>query len=345
MIRFDCDYTESAHPRILERLLSLQGEQNAGYGADPHCQTAANYIKTAANAPMADVHFLVGGTQANAAIISAALRPYQGVLSAATGHIACHEAGAIEAGGHKVLTLPGAQGKLTATQIQAAYDAHWDDKAHEHIVQPGMVYISHPTESGTVYSLAELTAISQTCRKLALPLMLDGARLGYGLAALGADVTLPDIARLCDVFCIGGTKMGALFGEAVVIVNSALQRDFRYLMKRQGGLLAKGFLLGIQFECLFEDRLYFELGKHGVMQALKIRQALLDAGVPLQYDTRTNQQFPLVPDALCERLGRDFTFAQWEKPSEAQSVIRLCTSWATNDADVDALLAILTKGE
>ncbi|MCL2842222.1 MAG: aminotransferase class I/II-fold pyridoxal phosphate-dependent enzyme [Oscillospiraceae bacterium] len=341
MIRFDCDYNQSAHPRILARLQEIAGEQHPGYGTDTRTEQARAYIRTAINAPEADVHFLVGGTQANAVLIGAVLRPHQGVISADTGHIATHETGAIEATGHKVLILPGTEGKLTAAQIQQAYDNHQNDPTHEHDVQPGMVYISHPTESGTVYTLAELEAISKVCRACHLPLMLDGARLGYGLAAHGTDVTLPDIARLCDMFYIGGTKVGALFGEAVVIQNPRYQPDFRYLIKRHGGLLAKGFLLGVQFECLFEDGLYFQLGRHGVGEAMYLRQGLLVAGLPLQYDTGTNQQFPRVPDALAERLAKDFAFARWEKPNEQESVIRLCTSWATQREEVDALIAAL----
>ena len=341
MIRFDCDYNQSAHPRILARLQETAGERHPGYGTDARTEQARAYIRAAIGAPEADIHFLMGGTQANTVLINSVLRPHQGVISADTGHIATHETGAVEATGHKVLILPGTEGKLTADQIQQAYNAHQNDPTHEHDVQPGMVYISHPTESGTVYALAELEAISKVCRACDLPLMLDGARLGYGLAAHGTDVTLPDIARLCDMFYIGGTKVGALFGEAVVIQNPRYQRDFRYLIKRHGGLLAKGFLLGVQFECLFEDGLYFELGRHGVGEAMYLRQGLLDAGLPLQYDTGTNQQFPRVPDALAERLEKEFAFARWEKPNGHETVIRLCTSWATRREEVDALIAAL----
>jgi len=343
MIRFDSDYIESAHPRILERLQTTQGEQNPGYGTDPRCARGAALIRTACETPEAAVHFLVGGTQANAAIIAAALRPHQGVIAPDTGHITTHETGAIEATGHKILTLPNRAGKITAQQIRGLVDAHWAAGNHEHTVQPGMVYISFSTEAGTVYSLEELTAISRVCRERGLPLMLDGARMGYGLAAVGGDVTLPDIARLCDIFYIGGTKVGTLFGEAVVIPNTKLQQDFRYLMKRQGGLLAKGFLLGLQFECLFEDGLYFQLGRHGVETARRLRQGILDAGFSLRYDTGTNQLFPLLPDAVCQRLAESFAYCPWEKPDDAHSVIRLCTSWATRPADVDALIEALQK--
>ena len=341
MIRFDCDYTQSAHPRILARLQETADIQHAGYGKDDCCERARAYIREACSAPDADIHFLVGGTQANTTVISAILRPHQGVISADTGHISTHESGAIEATGHKVLTVPGCEGKLTAEQVAQVYDEHWASTTHEHTVQPGLVYISHPTESGTVYTLAELEAISRVCKERGLPLFLDGARLGYGLAAAGTDVTLADVTRLCDVYYIGGTKVGALFGEAVVIQSEAIKRDFRYLIKRHGGLLAKGFLLGIQFECLFEDGLYFDISRHGVSEAMRLRQGILDAGLPLQYDTGTNQQFPRVPDTLADCLRDRFAFALWEKPDATHSVIRFCTSWATKPEDVDALIAAL----
>ncbi|MCL2563897.1 MAG: beta-eliminating lyase-related protein [Oscillospiraceae bacterium] len=344
MIRFDSDYVSHAHPRILTRLQETSGEQNQGYGEDVHCDRAKAYIRTACAAPDADVHFLVGGTQANTTLISAILRPHQGVISANTGHIACHETGAIESTGHKVLEVPGIAGKITPLLIRKVYDDHWADAAHEHLVQPALVYISHPTENGTVYTLPELEAISAICREKGLPLMLDGARLGYGLAASGTEVTLPDLARLCDVFYIGGTKLGTLFGEAVVICNPQYKQDFRYLIKRHGGLLAKGFLLGIQFECLFEDGLYFDLGQHGVSEAMRIRKAVLDAGLPLQYDTSANQQFPRVPDALARELAKEFAFLSWEKPNETETVLRFCTSWATRSEDVDALIGALRRG-
>jgi len=340
MIRFDCDYTQSAHPRILERLQETAGEQYAGYSKDEHTETARSYIRKACGTPNAEVHILVGGTQANTTIISAILRPHQGAIAADTGHICTHEAGAIEATGHKVIALPGHDGKITAEQIAAVHDKHWADTTHEHQTQPGLVYISHPTESGTVYTRAELEAISLACKERGLPLFLDGARLGYGLAA-DTDVTLEDIARLCDVFYIGGTKMGALFGEAVVITNQSLAKDFRYLIRRHGGMLAKGFLLGIQFSCLFEDDLYFQLGQHAVEQAMRLRQAILDVGLPLEYNTSANQLFPRIPDTLADKLRENFAFAQWDKPDDSHSVVRFCTSWATKPEDVDALIAAL----
>ena len=261
MIRFQCDYQEGAHPSILKKMEETNYEQTVGYGNDPYCESARKKIRELCNAPEADVHFLVGGTQTNFTVISAILRPYQGALAAVSGHINVHETGAIEATGHKVLALPSEDGKITAAQIREAYEAHWNDADHEHIVQPGMVYISHPTENGTLYEKEELQALSRTCRELGLPLFLDGARLGYGLMSEKSSLSLSEIAELTDVFYIGGTKVGALFGEAVVITNPALKKDFRYLIKQHGGMLAKGRLLGIQFDVLFTDNLYFDIAK------------------------------------------------------------------------------------
>ena len=338
MLRFECDYAEGCHPSILAALAATNDEQTAGYGEDPHCDRARALIREACAAPEADVHFLVGGTQANTTVIAAALRPYQGVLCAATGHINCHETGAIEATGHKVLPLPSEDGKITAAQVEAAWQAHWNDVTHEHIVQPGLVYISHPTENGTTYTLEELTAISQVCRRRDLTLFVDGARMGYGLAAQ-PDVTLPDLARLCDVFYIGGTKVGALFGEAVVITRPELKRDFRYFIKQRGGMLAKGRLLGIQYECLMENGLYYELGRRAVELALRIRAAFEQKGFPLRYDSRTNQQFPILPDELLPRLGEKYAFSFWERVDDTHSAVRFCTSWHTSEEQVDTLIA------
>lgn len=337
MIRFECDYAEGCHPSILKALADSNLEQTVGYGLDPHCDRARTMIREACQAPGADVHFLVGGTQANATVITAALRPYQGVLCASTGHINCHETGAIEAAGHKVLPLPSDDGKITAGQIESAWRDHWNDSSHEHVVQPAMVYLSHPTENGTVYTKGELEAISRVCRERGILLFLDGARLGYGLAAeLG--LSLPDIARLCDVFYIGGTKVGALFGEAVVITREELKRDFRYFIKRGGGMLAKGRLLGIQFECLMKDGLYFELGRHGVEQARRLRAAFEAVGIPLRYDSPSNQQFPILPDHMLAELEKSYAFSFWEKVDGTHTAVRVCTSWCTDPAEVDGLI-------
>ena len=245
MIRFECDYNTGAHPAILQRLLETNEEQTPGYGEDPYCESARKKIRALCQNEMVDVHFLMGGTQTNLTVIAAVLRPWQGVLCADTGHINVHESGAIEATGHKVLPLPSRNGKISAGQVQAALEAHWKDENHEHTVQPGMVFLAYPTENGTLYSREELTALSDVCRRFHLPLYLDGARLGYGLAANGGDLSLADLTKLCDVFYIGGTKIGALFGEAVVISSDTLKPDFRYLMKQRGGMLAKGRLLGL----------------------------------------------------------------------------------------------------
>ncbi len=252
--------------------------------------------------PEADVHFLVGGTQTNFTVISAILRPHQGVLAAQSGHINVHETGAVEATGHKVLTLPSTDGTICADQVREIWKEHWEDANHEHVVQPGMVYISHPTENGTLYSKEKLTELSKACQELGLPLFLDGARLGYGLMAETSDLTLADVAELTDVFYIGGTKVGALFGEAVVITNPALKQDFRYLIKQRGGMLAKGRLLGLQFETLFTDGLYFELGKRADELALRLKKAFLDKGYGLAYDSYTNQQFPILPEEHLEKF-------------------------------------------
>lgn len=341
MIQFQCDYSEGAHPRILERLMQTNFEQTVGYGEDHYCDMARRIIRKACGRPDADVHFLVGGTQANATVISSVLKPYQGVVCAETGHINVHETGAIEHGGHKVLALDGENGKLSAESVRAVMEEHLAEDGPEHTVQPGMVYISFSTEVGTVYSLAQLEALSAVCREYGLPLFIDGARMGYGLASEGCDVRLEDIARLADVFYIGGTKQGALFGEAVVITNDSLKKDFRYCIKQNGGMLAKGRLLGIQFLTLFEDGLYHELSCHAVEQAMRIRDAFAAKGYDFLVDSPTNQQFPILPDSEAERLSADFRFSVWKKIGGGRTAVRFCTSWATRPEDVDKLLAAL----
>ena len=341
MIQFQCDYSEGAHPHILELMAKTNLEQTVGYGEDQYCGRARDLIREACNAPEADVHFLVGGTQANATVISSVLRPYQGVLCATTGHINVHETGAIEHGGHKVLALPSENGLLTAQNIRSAMEEHLAEDGPEHTVQPGMVYISFSTELGTVYSMSELEAISSVCREYGLPLFIDGARLGYGMASEGADVTLADIARLSDVFYIGGTKQGALFGEAVVIVSDALKKDFRYCIKQNGGMLAKGRLLGLQFIGLFEDGLYFRLSEHAVKQALRIRDAFKAIGCEFLVHSPGNQQFPILDNALMDALSAEFQFSVWKKIDENRTAVRFCTSWATQPEAVDALIAAL----
>ena len=342
MIRFDSDYTEGCHPRVLDALVRTNMEQTPGYGLDGHCERARALIRSACAAPEADVHFLVGGTQTNATVIAAALRPWQGVLSPDTGHINCHETGAIEAGGHKVLTLPHDNGKITAEQLRRAIDALRADGNYEHIVQPGMVYISQPTEYGTLYTKAELEAISAVCRERDLPLMLDGARLAYALAADGT-LTLADYARCCDVFTVGGTKCGLLFGEAVVITRQDLKPDFRNIIKQRGGMLAKGRLLGVQFETMLEDGLYLECGRRGVDEARRIRGALLARGLDLAFDSPTNQIFVLLTPAQRDQLQRDFAVGCWDTTGGERDAYRLCTSWATKPEAVDELLTAIAK--
>ena len=341
MIQFQCDYSEGAHPRILERMMQTNFEQTVGYGEDHYCEMARVLVQKACGRPDADVHFLVGGTQANATVISSVLRPHQGVLCVRSGHINVHETGAIEHSGHKVLALEGVDGLLSADSVRAAMEEHLAEDGPEHTVQPGMVYISFSTEVGTVYTLSQLKELSAVCREYGLPLFIDGARMGYGLASDGCDVTLNDIADLADVFYIGGTKQGALFGEAVVIVNESLKKDFRYFIKQNGGMLAKGRLLGIQFMTLFEDGLYFELSGHAVAQAMRIRDAFASKGYRFLVESPTNQQFPILPNSEIDRLSADFKFSVWQKIDEGHTAVRFCTSWATKAEAVDALLAAI----
>ena len=344
MIRFECDYAEGMHQRILDRLIETNMEQTAGYGIDPHCDRARELIQKACGREDVDVHFLVGGTQTNLTVIASILRPYQGVFCAASGHPNVHETGAIEATGHKVIVLPTTKdGKLTAEAIQEGYDAHWNDETHEHIVQPGMVYISQSTEDGTTYTKAELEEISKVCHACGLPLFIDGARLGYALACEGCDYTLEDITNLADVFYIGGTKVGAMMGEAVVIVDPALKKDFRYMIKQRGGMLAKGRLLGIQFETLFEDGLYLEVSKHADDLAMQIRRAFEAKGVSMLFDSKTNQQFPILPNAMMAKLAEKYAFSFWANVDEAHTAVRFCTSWATQAENVAELIADIEK--
>ena len=343
MIQFQCDYNEGAHPKVMQRLMETNMEQTVGYGEDHYCESARQRIQEACGNPNLQVHFLVGGTQTNTTVIAHLLRPHQGVVAAESGHISVHETGAIEHTGHKVLALPAHEGKITAAQVESLVLEHRADSSFEHTVQPGMVYISYPTEFGTLYTKTELEALHEVCRKYELPLFIDGARMGYGLASPACDVTLSDIARLADVFYIGGTKVGALFGEAVVSQSPALMRDFRYSIKQHGGMLAKGRLLGLQFEALFTDNLYFDIARHAVSEALRIKKALLDLGVPFLMESHTNQQFPILPNDVVERLNKNFLFTPWQRMSDTHTAIRICTSWGTTTENVDTLITALTK--
>lgn len=343
MIRFNCDYTEGCHPAILEKLAETNMEQTIGYGMDEHCKHAAELIKKECHAKDAEVHFLVGGTQTNVTVIAAALKHYQGVLTAATGHINVHETGALEACGHKCLTIASADGKLTAAQIADYVDGHFKDGSAEHTVQPKMVYISNPTELGTIYKKTELEEIYRVCRERKLYLFMDGARLGYGLMCRENDLTMADIAANTDVFYIGGTKVGALFGEAVVITNEELKTDFRYNIKQHGGMLAKGRLLGIQFEALFEDNRYFEIAAHAARLAERIKDELTAQNIKFLLDSPTNQQFPILPDSVLAQLNTKYAFEFQGKADENHSIVRICTSWATKEEYVDLLLSDIKK--
>ena len=340
---FNNDYNEICHPEILRALAENAGVQMPGYSADSICAEATGLIRQRCDAPNAAVHFLVGGTQTNLTVIAASLRPHQGVIAAESGHINVHETGAIEATGHKVILLPSEDGKVSAKLAAQIVDSQSLSMDAEHIVQPKMIYISNPTEYGTLYSLAELKALSDLCKTKGLYLFVDGARMGYGLAAAGNNITLTDYAKYCDVFYIGGTKVGAMFGEAVVIPNPAIAEDFRYLMKQRGGMLAKGWLLGLQFKTLFENDLYYKISTHADQMADKIRKTLIDLGYQLYLPGTTNQVFVTLPDKLLSELGKEFTFAVWEKPSENNTTVRFCTSWATTGENVNALCDALKK--
>ena len=343
MIYFNNDYSEGCHSAVLEKLIQTNMVQTSGYGMDEYCAEAAQRIKDMCGNQELAVHFLVGGTQTNLTVISAALRPHQGVIGANSAHVQVHETGAIEATGHKILSLPSDAGKITAEQVKAAVTAHFADESAEHTVQPKMVYISNPTELGTIYTLGELEELSAVCRSMGLYLFLDGARLGYGLTAKDNDITMADLARLCDVFYIGGTKVGALFGEAVVISNPAIAQDFRYLIKQHGGMLAKGRLLGIQFATLLENDLYFNIAKHANVLADQLRDTLSQLGYPLLVPGTTNQVFPILPDALLDELKKEFSFSEQERVDDAHRAIRFCTSWATTQENVDALCDALRR--
>lgn len=341
MLHFDSDYMEGAHPRIIEALAADEGNQHVGYGTDEICDEAKNRIREACGHPDAEVWFLVGGTQTNKTVISSMLRPYEGVIAAETGHIALHEAGAVEAGGHKVITIPSHEGKIDADELAGYLDALAADDNREHMVHPGMVYISHPTEMGTLYTKDELERISGVCHKAGIPLFLDGARLGYGLASPGTDVTMRTVADTCDVFYVGGTKVGALFGEAVVVTKPGLIPGFFTQIKLNGALLAKGWLLGLQFNTLFTDDLYMDISRNAIEQARRLKQAFVDKGYRLAFDSPTNQQFIVVDDETRERLARGTTFSFWEQVDSTHTIIRFVTSWATKAEDVDALIALL----
>lgn len=341
MLHFDCDYMEGAHPEVMRRLLETNLEQTPGYGCDPHTERARELIRQACGAPQAEVHFLVGGTQTNATVIDGLLRRHEGVLAAESGHINVHEAGAIEAAGHKVLTLPSHEGKIRAEEVDRWIEEFYRDETWPHMVAPGMLYLSHPTEFGTLYTLSEMEAIHAVCQRYSIPLYLDGARLSYALASEENTLTLRDIARLCEVFYIGGTKTGLLFGEAVVITRPELLPHFFTLVKQHGVLLAKGRLLGVQFETLFTEELYLRIARQAISTARRLKEALLAKGYRLHIDSPTNQQFFVLPNREIDRLSQYATFELWGPRGKEESVVRFVTSWATTDEQIDALTARL----
>lgn len=342
MYLFHNDYNQICHTRVWEKMNDSRAEAMGGYGVDLHCEKAAELIKEKCGLEDVYVHFLVGGTQTNLIVTAAALRPHQAVLSADTGHVNVHETGAIEATGHKVMALPSVDGKLTADQIRHAAQQQAEDDSAEHVTQIKMVYISNPTEFGTTYNLTELEQICQACREYGLYLYLDGARLAYALGAPDNDISLADYARICDVFYIGGTKCGAMFGEAVVVRNRDIARDFRYIIKQRGGMLAKGWLLGLQFEALFEDDLYISLGKRANVMADKLRGLLTECGVPFLITCNTNQLFPILPVCVLDQLTENnFTYMVQQKIDDDHKAVRFCTSWGTDESAVNALCDLL----
>lgn len=338
MLHFDSDYMAGALPEIIQKLTETNLEETAGYGFDDYTAHAKELIRDACEAPEAQVHLLVGGTQTNKTVIDTLLDRFEGVMAAETGHINVHESGAIENAGHKVLALPSYDGKVKAEDVEGYLASFYADETYEHMVAPGALYISFPTEYGTIYSLAELEQISAACHKWDKALYIDGARLGYGLMAEGNDVTLADIARLADVFYIGGTKQGALFGEAVVITNKSRFKNFTTMVKMHGGLLAKGRLLGIQFESLFTDNLYTRAAGHAVKLAIKLRDGFAAKGFAPFIDSPTNQQFFKLPNEVIDELKKKATFELWGPRGEKESIVRFVCSWATKEEDVAELL-------
>ena len=341
MLSFENDYSEGAHEKILQRFMETNLEKVSGYGSDPYCESAKQKIREACECPQADVYFLTGGTQTNAVVISSMLESYEGVVAAQTDHVACHEAGAIEYSGHKVITVPQYKGKIKAEDLKNCLKTFWDDESHEHMVFPGMVYISHPTEYGTLYSKKELEELSIVCHEYDAPLYLDGARLGYGLVSEENDVTLADIASLCDAFYIGGTKVGALCGEAVIFPKNNAPKHFMTTVKQHGALLAKGRVLGVQFDTLFTDDLYLTISKNAIKTANTLKKALKEKGYTFYIDSPTNQIFLVLEDERLKELEQKVAISFWEKADDNHTIIRLATSWATKEEEIKALIEIL----
>jgi len=341
MLYFLSDYTEGAHPKILEKLSELNMLSLPGYGEDEVCLGAKEKVKAFCGRDDLQVYFLTGGTQTNQIVISTMLRQYEGVISAVTGHVNGHEAGAIEYTGHKVLTVPQHEGKICAKDLEAYVEAFYADESRDHVVAPGMVYISHPTEYGTLYTKKELQEISALCRRYELPLYMDGARLGYGLMSYNTDVTIEDIVELCDVFYIGGTKVGALCGEAVVFTKNNMPRQFNTMTKQHGAMLAKGRLLGMQFDALFTDGLYLKISRHAIDMAEKLKKIFVEKGYRLHIDSPTNQQFVVIEDEKLAALREHVAVNVWEKADDKHTVVRFVTSWATREESIDELEKLL----
>lgn len=341
MISFENDYSTGAHPVILQKFLETNMEPASGYGSDKYTASAMEKIRKACDLPEAQIYFTVGGTQTNQLVISTMLRDYEGVVAATTGHVSMHEAGAIEHSGHKVLTVPGHMGKMDASELGDYLQTFFADENHEHMVFPGLVYISQPTEYGSLYTKTELTALHQVCEKYELPLYIDGARLGYALASEENDISLPELSRLCEVFYIGGTKVGALCGEAIVFTKNNMPKHFVTLAKQRGALVAKGRLLGVQFDTLFTDNLYYKNGKHAMTQKEKLVAILKAAGVEFFYESPTNQQFVILENVTIKKLTKEVAISFWEPYDETRSVVRFATSWSTSDEDLEKLTEIL----
>lgn len=340
MISFASDYIAGAHPEVLEHLIETNLVNTTGYGSDVYCASAREKIAAACGKDV-DVQFLVGGTQTNQVVISTMLNGYEGVVAATTGHVSCHEGGAIEYSGHKVLQVPGKEGKVVIPSFEAAIETFYGDENHEHMVFPGMLYISHPTEYGTLYTKQELQELRAICDKYNMKLYLDGARLGYGLMARDTDVTLQDLAELCDVFYIGGTKVGALCGEAVVFTRNNTPKHFVNLIKKRGALLAKGRLLGVQFEALFTNDLYYRIGKHAIDMAEQVKAMFQEKGYQMFLDSPTNQQFVVLENDKIAELEKNVVMGFWEKYDETHTVMRFATSWSTTQEDIDELAKLL----
>ena len=341
MLSFECDYTEGAHERILQRLAEANREHLSGYGSDRYCESAKEKIRRECQCTQAEISLLVGGTQTNAVVIDAMLKSYEGVVAVKTGHVNVHEAGAIEYTGHKVMEIPQHEGKMDAGELEAYLESFWSDVDYEHMVFPGMVYISHPTEYGTLYSKKELEELSGVCRKYKIPLYMDGARLGYGLMSKETDVTLPMIAEYCDVFYIGGTKVGALCGEAVVFTKNNMPAHFLTIVKQHGALLAKRWILGLQFDTLFTDGMYYEISRHAIEMAELLKKGFEEKGYPFFIKSPTNQQFIVLENQQMEKIKKEVTYSQWEKIDKTHTVVRFATSWATTEEDVKKLIALI----